>query len=105
MDVNSRRVNFGPGSESNRLLDLKEGDIIRLNVPADDRCRSGTKRFTGQMGLRRFRKSVQVTSVIDTEKDAVKRALKEFEVKRKERISGVKDIIRGPLEDEEEEDE
>ncbi len=102
-------VNLGSAELSlTELLDLKEGDIIRLNVPADDTVHvsvDGKERFIGQMGLRRFRKSVQITSVIDTEKDAVKRALKEFEIKRKARISGAKEIIRGPLDDEEEEDE
>lgn len=102
-------VNLGEAELSlHELLELGEGDIIRLNIPADDVVKvsvDGKERFVGQMGLRRFRKSIQITSLIDTEKDAVKRALKEFEVRRKARISGVKEMIRGPLEDEEDEDE
>src|SRR3989339_369168 len=101
-------VNLGEAELSlHELLDLGEGDIIRLNIPADDVVNvsvDGKARFVGQMGLRRFRKSIQITSLIDTEKDAVKRALKEFETKRKARISGVKEMIRGPI-DEEDEDE
>ncbi len=79
-----------------RILELSQGDIIRLNTAADDVVTlsiDGVERFTGEIGLRRFRKSVQINEVIDTEKDAVKRALKDFEAKRKERISGFKEII------------
>jgi len=79
------------------LLEIEEGDILRLNLPANDVVSvsvDGKERFVAQMGLRRFRKSVQITQMIDTEKDAVKRALKEFEMKRKARIIGAKDIIK-----------
>lgn len=78
------------------ILDLVSGDIIRLNSAADDIVTlqiDGKERFKGQIGLRRFRKSIQITETIDTEKDAVKRALEDFETKRKEKISGVKEII------------
>ncbi|MFH0710429.1 MAG: flagellar motor switch protein FliM [Pseudomonadota bacterium] len=100
-------VNLGYAELSlHELLDIEEGDILRLNLPANDVVSvsvDGKERFVAQMGLRRFRKSVQITEVIDTEKDAVKRALKEFETKRKERIIGAKEIIRTP--DEFDEDE
>ena len=79
------------------LLDLKAGDIVRLNNPADDIVTlsvDGKDRFKGQIGLRRFRKSIQVTEIVYTEKDAVKKALENFETSRKEKISGVKAIIR-----------
>jgi flagellar motor switch protein FliM len=91
-------VNLGYAQLSlQELLEVEEGDILRLNLPADDVVSisiDGKERFIAQMGLRRFRKSVQITQLIDTEKDAVKRALKEFEMKRKERIVGVKEIIK-----------
>ena len=100
-------VNLGYAQLSlHELLAIEEGDILRLNLPANDVVSvsvDGKERFIAQMGLRRFRKSVQITEVIDTEKDAVKRALKEFESKRKERIIGAKEIIRAP--DEFDEDE
>jgi len=100
-------VNLGYAELSlHELLEIEEGDILRLNLPANDVVSvsvDGKERFVAQMGLRRFRKSVQITEVIDTEKDAVKRALKEFEAKRKERIIGAKEIIRTP--DEFDEDE
>ena len=85
------------------ILELDSGDIIRLNTPADDTVIlsiDGKDRFKGEIGLRRFRKSVQVTEVIETEKDEVKRILEKLEQKRKEKISGVKELM-----DEEEIDE
>lgn len=78
------------------ILELQNGDIVRLTSPADDivtLCIDGKDRFRGKIGLRRFRKSIQVIEVIDTEKDAVKRALESFETIRREKISGVKDIM------------
>ncbi len=85
------------------ILDLNTGDIIRLNSPADDTVIlsiDGKDRFKGEIGLRRFRKSVQITEVIETEKDEVKRILETLEKQRKEKISGVKDIMEEELEDE-----
>ncbi len=78
------------------ILELDSGDIIRLNTPADDTVIlsiDGKDRFKGEIGLRRFRKSVQVTEIIETEKDEVKRILEKLEQKRKEKISGVKELM------------
>ena len=80
------------------VLDLQVGDVVRLSSPADDVVTvsiDGKDRFRGEIGLRRFRKSIQVTKMIDTEKDAVKRALENFENLRHEKISGVRDIVHG----------
>jgi len=88
------------------ILGLKVGDVVRLSTPADDivTIRVDSKeRFKGEIGLRRFRKSIQITEIIDTEKDAVKRALESFELQRHEKISGVKDIINEKVNTEEEE--
>jgi flagellar motor switch protein FliM len=78
------------------ILELQIGDVLRLSSAADDIvtvCVDGKERFRGEIGLRRFRKSIQLTEIIDTEKDAVKRALENFESLRRQKISGVKDII------------
>ncbi len=78
------------------VLELQVGDIIRLTSPADDVVTvrvDGKDRFRGKIGLRRFRKSIQVTEIIETERDAVKRALENFELIRREKISGVKEIM------------
>lgn len=78
------------------VLSLQIGDVVRLSTPADDIVTVSVDlkdRFRGKIGLRRFRKSIQITEVIDTEKDAVKRALENFEQLRQEKMSGVKEII------------
>ncbi|MEA2098972.1 MAG: FliM/FliN family flagellar motor switch protein, partial [Campylobacterota bacterium] len=87
------------------VLELRIGDILRLSSAADDIVAlsiDGKERFKGEMGLRRFRKSIQITEIIDTEKDAVKRALENFEDTRHEKISGFKDIIHEEEEENEE---
>jgi len=78
------------------ILELTNGDIIRLNTPADDTVIlsiDGKDRFKGEIGLRRFRKSIKISEVIETEKDEVKRILEQLEEQRKEKISGVKEIM------------
>ena len=78
------------------ILGLQVGDVLRLASAADDIVTvsvDSKERFRGEIGLRRFRKSIQITEVIQTEKDAVKRALESFEKQRHDKISGVQDII------------
>jgi len=78
------------------VLDLKGGDIIRLNASGDDIVSlsvDGKERFLGEIGLRRFRKSIKITEIIYTERDDVKRVLKHYEDRRKAKISGVKEIM------------
>jgi flagellar motor switch protein FliM len=86
------------------VLDLQVGDVVRLSSAADDVVTlsiDGKERFKGKIGLRRFRKSIQIIEIIDTEKDAVKRALENFENLRHEKISGVKEIVDNNVEEEE----
>jgi len=78
------------------VLGLQVGDVLRLSSAADDIVTvsvDSKERFKGEIGLRRFRKSIQITEIIDTEKDAVKRALESFEKQRHDKISGVREII------------
>ncbi|CAI6144302.1 MAG: Flagellar motor switch protein FliM [uncultured Sulfurimonas sp.] len=84
------------------ILELHVGDVLRLSSAADDIITvsvDGKERFRGEIGLRRFRKSISITEVIDTEKDAVKRALENFEQERQNKISGVREIIDDIQED------
>ena len=88
------------------ILELHVGDVLKLSSAADDIVTvsvDGKERFRGEIGLHRFRKSISITEVIDTEKDAVKRALENFEQERKNKISGVREIIDDIEEDELEE--
>ena len=78
------------------ILGLQVGDVLRLSSAANDIVTvsvDSKERFKGEIGLRRFRKSIQITEIIDTEKDAVKRALESFEKQRHDKISGVREII------------
>jgi flagellar motor switch protein FliM len=71
------------------LLDVVPGDVLKLQNSADDIVTvsiDGKDRYRGKIGLRRFRKAVEIESVIDTEKDSIKRALEELERNRKERL-------------------
>jgi len=99
-------ANLGDANLSlNDILELKVGDIIRLSSHADDVVSvsvDGKDRFRGEIGLRRFRKSISVNEIIETEKDAVKRTLENLEKQRHDKISGVRDIIHEDNIDEDE---
>jgi len=72
------------------LLNLQQGDIIRLDRAADDTVvinADGKDRFVGKIGLRRFRKSVEITDMIVDEKDEVKEILQEIEQDRREHLA------------------
>ncbi len=72
------------------LLSLKRGDILRLNRPADDTAvinADGKDRFVGKIGLRRFRKSLEITELIIDEKDEVKEILKQIENERRAKLA------------------
>jgi len=99
-------ANLGDANLSlNDILELKVGDIIRLSSHADDVVSvsvDGKDRFRGEIGLRRFRKSISVNEIIETEKDAVKRTLENLEKQRHDKISGVRDIMHEDNMDEDE---
>lgn len=103
-------ANLGTAELSLRdVLNLSAGDIIRLNSSGDDIVSlsvDGKERFKGEIGLRRFRKSIKITEIIFTERDDVKRVLKHYEAVRRDKISGVKEIMyEEEYENEEYEDE
>ena len=71
------------------LLDLEEGDVIRLDRAADDHAIvsiDGKDLFLAEIGLHRFRKSIKLQELIKTDKDEVKSALEQLEMKRMEKI-------------------
>lgn len=70
------------------ILDLKVGDIIRLDCPANDEVIvsiDGRNKYIAEIGLQRYRKSVRIKEVIRTEKDEVKEMLELLEEQRKTR--------------------
>jgi len=86
------------------ILDLEVGDVLRLSNAADDIVTvsvDGKDRFYGEIGLKRFRKSIEIKEIIETEKDSVKKTLESFEAMRHEKISGVKDMINNDTDEEE----
>jgi len=90
------------------LLDLEVGNIIRLSSAANDIVNvsvDGKERFKAEIGIKRLRKSIKITEVIDNEHDSVKRALEGFEYIRNEKISSAKEIMSQVGEDEDEEED
>ncbi len=82
------------------LLSLKEGDILRLDRPADDTAvinADGKDRFIGKIGLRRFRKSLEVTELIVDEKDEVKEILQQIEQERRAKLANTlnEEVVNG----------
>ncbi|MDR3347434.1 MAG: flagellar motor switch protein FliM [Helicobacteraceae bacterium] len=78
------------------LLELKSGDILILNRPADDTaimCVDGEDKFIARLGLNRFRKTVEVEEVIRTEHDDVKAILTRLEDERRKKIQAFKGEI------------
>ncbi|AOO64179.1 flagellar motor switch protein FliM [Sulfurospirillum halorespirans] len=79
------------------LLELKKGDIIRLDRAADDKAIvmiDKKELFLAEIGLHRFRKSIKIESLVRTDKDEVKSALEELEHIRKSKISSF-DTLQG----------
>ncbi|MGE4296026.1 MAG: flagellar motor switch protein FliM [Campylobacterales bacterium] len=75
------------------MFDLKEGDILILNRPADDTailCVDGEDKFIARLGLSRFRKTVEVEQIIRTEHDDVKAILNRLEDERRRKIQAFK---------------
>jgi len=84
------------------LLALKKGDIVRLDRPADDKAiinADGKDRFIGKVGLKRFRKSVEVTEILVGEHDEVKELLQKIEQERRAKIANTmsdeEDVVNG----------
>lgn len=73
----------------NEFLDLKVGDILRLDRGADDRCIVSIDKkdvFMAQVGLHRFRKSIRIEELIKTDKDEIKSILEQYEEERKAKL-------------------
>ncbi|WP_301048309.1 flagellar motor switch protein FliM, partial [Helicobacter japonicus] len=74
------------------ILDLRVGDIMRLDTVADDTiivAVDGREKFLATIGLQRYRKTLQIKEVIKTEKDQVKEVLEMLESQRKNKIADI----------------
>ncbi|HEG0289649.1 TPA: FliM/FliN family flagellar motor switch protein, partial [Campylobacter coli] len=68
------------------FLELKQGDILRLDREADDKAIVSIDKkdvFLAQIGLHRFRKSIKILELIRTDKDEIKEILERYEEERK----------------------
>ncbi|MCV3395638.1 flagellar motor switch protein FliM [Campylobacter lari] len=70
----------------NEFLDLKQGDILKLDRSADDKAIVAIDKkevFLAQVGLHRFRKSIKILELIKTDKDEIKEMLEKYEDERR----------------------
>ncbi len=72
------------------LLELKKGDIIRLDSKADNTATltiDQKRLFKGEIGLKRYRKSIKITEILRTDKDEIKDILENLEKERLRKVS------------------
>jgi flagellar motor switch protein FliM len=75
-----------------QVLDLKVGDIIKLNRPADDTVIvkvDGREKFIADFGVRRYRRTIRIKEILRTEHDEVKELLQKLEQKRREKLEQI----------------
>ncbi|PAF47116.1 flagellar motor switch protein FliM [Helicobacter sp. 12S02634-8] len=76
------------------VLDLMQGDIIRLDRAADDTVVvnvDGKEKYLASIGLQRYRKTIKIKEVIKTEKDKVKEILEMLEAQRKSKVNDIEE--------------
>jgi flagellar motor switch protein FliM len=74
------------------ILDLQEGDIIKLNRPADDTVVvkvDGREKFIADFGVKRYRRSIKIREILKTEHDEIKQILEKLEEKRKQKLEQI----------------
>ncbi len=90
------------------FLELKEGDILRLDRIADDKAVVTIDKkdvFLASIGLHRFRKSIRLESLIKSDGDEVKNILAQFEEERKAKLMAYDEEVEETDLVEEEDDE
>jgi flagellar motor switch protein FliM len=71
------------------FLNLKEGDILRLDRSADNKAIVTIDKkdvFLAEVGLHRFRKSIKIEELIKTDKDEIKYILEQYEEERRAKL-------------------
>ena len=77
-------------------MELKPGDILKLDRSADDMAIVSIDKkdvFMADVGLHRFRKSIQLKELIKTDKDEIKSILEQYEEDRKAKIQSYDDSV------------
>ncbi|AJC87230.1 flagellar motor switch protein FliM [Campylobacter insulaenigrae] len=78
----------------NEFLELKQGDILKLDRTADDKAIVSIDKkevFLAQVGLHRFRKSIKILELIKTDKDEIKEILEKYEDERRAKANSYDD--------------
>ena len=73
----------------NEFLNLKEGDILRLDRSANDKAIVTIDKkevFLAEVGLYRFRKSIRIEELIRSDKDEIKNILEQYEEERRSKL-------------------
>jgi len=73
----------------NEFLNLKEGDILRLDRSANDKAIVTIDKkevFLAEVGLHRFRKSIRIEELIRSDKDEIKNILEQYEEERRAKL-------------------
>ncbi len=76
-----------------QLLNLEKGDVLKLATPVSDKATitiDDKEVFEAKVGVHRHRKTVQITSVVQNDKDEIKEILKKFEEEKKARLEKLK---------------
>lgn len=76
------------------VLELRVGDTIRLDRVADDTIIVNIDerdKYIAEIGLQRYRKTIKIKDIIETEKDKVKEVLEMLESNRKHRVENIKE--------------
>ena len=71
------------------FLNLKEGDILRLDRSANDKAIVTIDKkevFLAEVGLYRFRKSIRIEELIRSDKDEIKNILEQYEEERRAKL-------------------
>ncbi len=74
------------------ILDLQEGDIIKLNRANNDTVMikvDGREKFVADFGIKRYRRCVEIKEKLKTEHDEVKDILEMLEMKRKQKLEQI----------------
>ena len=73
----------------NEFLNLKEGDILRLDRSANDKAIVTIDKkevFLAEVGLHRFRKSIRIEELIRSDKDEIKNIIEQYEEERRAKL-------------------
>jgi len=76
-----------------QLLNLEKGDVLKLATPVSDKATitiDDKEVFEAKMGVHRHQKTVQISSIIQNDKDEIKEILKKFEMEKKARLEKLK---------------